>query len=137
MRFRITLSHIKSNFLFVFEGKYITKMLLALIILIFFFYQFQGRVSIPIADVISVKPTLPPLPSSNNNNCAADNVVQGQQQQPEYKQFTVVYAKRCGQSANANKWRHHAISLHNTDFRIVNLWIRTLQAAIQGEFVVF
>lgn len=92
------------------------------------------RVSIPIADVITVSPALSPLPSTQNHNNHVDGNVQGQQQQ--LKHFTVVYAKRCGNSANVNKWRHHTISLHNNDFRIVDLWIRTLQTAIQGESMV-
>lgn len=93
---------------------------------LFYLFFFLDRVSVPIADVIAVDPVL----SSNDDGV---NNGQGQpEQQQQFKCFTVVYAKRCGHSANANKWRYHTVSLHNNDYRIVNVWIRTLQTTIRG-----
>lgn len=91
--------------------------------------MFLDRVSVPIADVIAVNPVL----SSNDEGV---NNGQGQpEQQQQFKYFTVVYAKRGGHSANANKWRYHTVSLYNNDYRIVSVWIRTLQTAIGGMCV--
>lgn len=83
---------------------------------------FSDRVSVPLTDIISVNPVLSNTLGDNETN-------QGHQ----LKCFTVIYAKRSKHSSNANKWRHHTISLFNNDFRIVSLWIRTLQTAIEGR----
>lgn len=53
--------------------------------------------------------------------------------QPNVKQFTVVYAKRMENSSNPNKWRHFSQTFLSDDSQVCQFWIKTLQQQINGK----
>lgn len=107
--------------------------------MIFSFLFRIDRAIVPMENIIAVQSELNGT-SSIIRMAPSDQVVNdtnvhdnGDKHHSTVEQFTIVYAKRMGNSSNPNKWRHFSQTFQNSDSEICQRWIRMLKKRIDGK----
>lgn len=83
--------------------------------MLFFLIVFLGKTQIPLCDIISIESI-----SHRKNDCL--------------KGFTINYGKRGNKHSTINKWKLETVHLFNNEVKILETWIQTFQALINGLF---